>query len=51
MAGLRETAALLGGAVDHACPAYLRPRVLEAVRFVKTPGTARKARFPESRYC
>lgn len=34
-AGLRETVALLGNAVDHVHPSALRPRVLDAVRFVR----------------
>ncbi|MGW6936483.1 anti-sigma factor [Lentzea sp. NPDC054927] len=34
-AGLRETAARLGNAVDHVLPNALRPRVLAAVRHVR----------------
>ncbi|MDX8034051.1 anti-sigma factor [Lentzea sp. BCCO 10_0856] len=35
MAGLRETTARLGNAVDHVFPSALRPRVLDAVRHVR----------------
>ena len=35
VAGLRETAALLGNAVEHVCPSTLRPRVLDALRLVR----------------
>lgn len=34
-AGLRETAALLGSAADHLHPRALRPRVLNAIKFVR----------------
>ncbi|SEQ52654.1 anti-sigma factor [Lentzea albida] len=33
--GLRETAALLGNAVDHLQPRLLRPQVVNAIRFVR----------------
>jgi anti-sigma-K factor RskA len=35
VAGLTETAARLGGAVEHVAPSALRPRLLDAVRHVR----------------